>query len=475
MGVNKFNAYTTMPKVYFLFVFALFSNHIFSQKLEEVNEIDFALKVIRTGYPAYNYDLSLAKKFETFYQNTSRRPVQDTFAFVSNLYNFFNDSHFSITDYNFRKTIDSAASSEKFSKLLKQEINFANSSSVEGFWIDDYNSCIIGIYRDAKTKRKYRGFVIESIKKTLYPGTEILSFSFANGELRNCYYLSAFYRNRYYAESRTITNKNTIVLPWIKWRRLNNYSLQKKSLALYTPYTFDASYKILDSTTFYISIPTNDAENTIIVDSIVKTQDSAIRKSKTLIIDIRNNSGGRRRTYYALMPYIQTNEIIRDTDYRFCNSFYLQYYIDLKEEKLKKKDSALMYKIDSMTLHIKSNMNKFVYQSPDTFRVPFYTARPKNVAIIANYGTTSAAELMILDCIQSTKVKIFGEPTHGATDNLDAYSIITPKKYTLSIPTVIRKPNNKKLLLEGKGYQPGIIIPDSVSNWINYVKKFYED
>lgn len=76
---------------------------------------------------------------------------------------------------------------------------------------------------------------------------------------------------------------------------------------------------------------------------------------------------------------------------------------------------------------------------------------------------------------QSKKVTTFGEHTMGAVDYLDLYLVQSPtKKYKMYIPTTRRiiPPGQSKL--DGVGITPNIKISDTVPDWIEYVKDYYE-
>ncbi len=88
----------------------------------------------------------------------------------------------------------------------------------------------------------------------------------------------------------------------------------------------------------------------------------------------------------------------------------------------------------------------------------------------------SAAELMIFNFKQSKKVTTFGERTYGAVDNSDFYTVpLTSSRYILYIPsstTVI--PYHEKERFDGIGIFPDVPITGDKTDWIEFVKKYYE-
>ena len=83
---------------------------------------------------------------------------------------------------------------------------------------------------------------------------------------------------------------------------------------------------------------------------------------------------------------------------------------------------------------------------------------------------------MLLDFMQSKKVKFFGETTGGAVDYLSTFPIKTPsKRYIIYMPSVIRQGSGGKFsAIDSEGIKPDIFIDGKINNWIDFVKNYYE-
>jgi Peptidase family S41 len=457
--------------IIFLFFSIILPATIFSQNGQK--DIDFCLAKIRNDYPAYLRDKGKASAFEKFYLKVSAAPIIDTFNYVSSLINFFNDQHFQLVDRRFKEKIDKAKALENFKTVVAKLP--VHGSKLVGFWINDYHNCVVAIVGDKRRSGFYRGFVVESRENFLPLGTEILSFVANSKNNYPCTFVDPLTGFKSHLQLKLLENGMFTTHYYSKWSKLNNYKIGANALGNYPKFNIEAEFRVIDSATTYVRIPVNSSRNSKIIDSLLVLYDSTIRKSTTLIVDIRNNRGGALRTYRSLFPYIQTSEIIRDDSYRYYASSYLQSYIDVRDKRLSANDTTNLSRIERIIQLIRSNLGKFVYEAPDTIKFNSIMQNPKNIAVIVNYGCVSASEIMILDFIQSQKVKIFGEQTQGVADNLDAYAIETPGKYVLTIPSVLREPKDRKYLLDGKGYTPDVFIPSINTDWIKYVKEFYEN
>ena len=118
----------------------------------------------------------------------------------------------------------------------------------------------------------------------------------------------------------------------------------------------------------------------------------------------------------------------------------------------------------------------FLYVKEDTINFSsILNNKVKNVALITNNATRSAAELIILYLRGHEKVTVFGENSAGAVDYLDIFTYKLPvSKFVLWVATVKRYLSSSNDKLDSDGLIPNISIPDDVENWIDFVKKYYE-
>lgn len=288
-----------------------------------------------------------------------------------------------------------------------------------------------------------KGYVIEPRTPNLKPGMVCCSFEQEKGGIFNANYISTVDRYRVYARSYFRNDSIIITGSYDKWRKLNNYTPgYLKKLPLYNR---KAEFRKLTDKSFLIRIPENSYENVTRVDSLAKLYKDDIEKTETLIIDVRNNDGGTVSAYYPLLPFIYTNPIKTVNASLYCSpggiKDYEQSFNDYMISPKVDSNVAALYR--KTLVEMKAKPGIFILYPGDTIKYDNIKEYPKNVAIITNHGTLSAAELMLLDFRQSKKVKLFGENSGGAVDHLDYYHVMSPsKKYWLYIPK--KKDDNKR-------------------------------
>jgi len=233
---------------------------------------------------------------------------------------------------------------------------------------------------------------------------------------------------------------------------------------------------LLDSNNYLVILPANSEENVKIMDSLVKAEYKVMESAKNLIIDIRNNGGGTIRAYRSLIPFAYTNPIQQIGG----NKLYSKLICDVEEKNLNEyekenpSDTALIHLKNGWIQEYKMNMSKIEFDPGKLVRFDSIKRYPENVAIIANSGSMSAAEMMIYDYKQSKKVTVFGEHTYGGIDYLDNFYVDLPSmKYEASISS-----KERKILIGDKkrdyvGIFPDVVIPDSKTDWVKFVQDYY--
>jgi C-terminal processing protease CtpA/Prc len=84
---------------------------------------------------------------------------------------------------------------------------------------------------------------------------------------------------------------------------------------------------------------------------------------------------------------------------------------------------------------------------------------PRRVGILVDGGTVSAAEVLVLRGLKSTRVTVFGEPTEGALDYQSTYIVpLSPRerRWYLGYPTITASDKLPAEGMRGKGIQPDV-------------------
>ncbi len=461
-------------KLKFLIIFALANFYCllsFSQSYG-VADFNFLVTKIKTDYPGYR-NKRKAENFNKYLLEIVKNKTTDTFALLSKVSTFFNDLHLVIYDFGIKKFLDTSKCKLQKACITEYLDHNKNKNIYEGYWLSEYNNCIIGLKKVGTSPICYKGYVVETTTKAPlgYCVFEMI-------KEKNGYYQTDYKEEglgyRIFLKS-NFKNSTTLYLnSYGKWRKIKSY--KTGMLGRLISFKYDITFNKLNKKTVLFTLPDFSSYNVKKVDSIVKKNDSLISAANLLIIDIRNNMGGTIKNYLPLIPYISTGQIIHPSTYRLCSDDAIADFED--DMKNLNKDVADLLKeeykarLDSML----NNKGNFFIEYGDTLSNNNKILRnPLNVAIITNNNCLSAAELMLLDFKQSKKVKIFGEVTGGALDNLDALKIKLPNSgYTLFIATTKRVLKSSQPAYDNKGIKPDISIPDSVKNWVEFVKSYYE-
>ncbi|MFA6059246.1 MAG: S41 family peptidase [Taibaiella sp.] len=459
-----------MSKIRLSFILLLIPFCIFGQK----TDVEFLLQKIKLDYPGFA-EKTKGIDFDKFASKTIFNNREDTFKAMAIIVDFFKDRHLDLVKLKDTTLINKI----KCTQDLKVVINYLNKKlkkyPYEGYWVNDYNNCVIAIIR--KNKFKYEGYVVESRDSNiLYPGslsyefdltgTNVFLTKFTSDYSGTMFYIRSSFRN----DSLLITGANG------KWKKIKHYT---NPIITSLPVFDDAAKSVLlDKDNFLVTIPICSGSNAEIIDSLLKVNYQVISRTKNLIIDIRQNMGGTVRAYLPLLPFIYTRPIKKVNIDFYCSEDAIN--------KTQENIQAYIAKgnVDSNTLKSwykllqveKDSIGKFISDKQEILKYDSVMSYPQNVGIIINYACQSAAEIMLLDCMQSDKVTLFGEHTMGAVDFLDYYALNLPSnKYQLKVATTRRIIPSGKEKLDYKGIYPNIKIPDTNNNWVDFVRHYYEE
>jgi len=243
-------------------------------------------------------------------------------------------------------------------------------------------------------------------------------------------------------------------------------------------------FEMINDNTLYFRLPSFPMDTTRL-DQIIEGNINRITSTRNLIIDFRNNGGGRGNL--PLFEYLYTNPIVSSlaTDFYATEKNNQVIYnlsqgislmgsvlgVEMGEEVIEilKQHATHMYE------QIKDRVGEFVRidVSPEKFILDNVYQYPKHVAIITNKDTGSAAEHYTLMAKQSTKVKVFGEPTFGIMDTtfIGESMVESPCGEIWLQYTNARFSYVPGMVFDGIGIQPDFFIDSSVPDyrWVEHV------
>jgi hypothetical protein len=469
--------------ILFLISLAIFTS-VQGQQARE-NGLDFLTGKITKDYAGYADKIS-PKDMENLITKLRHSAVTDTLPWLSRLTNYFKDDHLAVFEAFHATRADSIESESNLSLIsdtLRASHGLASIDGAsgartsgdglaEGYWLDVLGNSIIYLRRiDA---RRWEGDIIET-KAPVPAGLHVLRMTKDHQDHQGQWqadYIDAAFGYRVVTTAWLKQPGVLIGRSYFKFRKCDHYT--PGMLAAIKPFSYDPSVDRPDSETLVIRMPYFEGSYAKLYDSLVKVNSAALNRISTLILDVRNNPGGTIRCYLPLAPYICTGPIHSVGGYqRVSNDVVedarkkLQYYVGQKDSA-----NAARYRdyIDSL--------EKF----RDSFLPDPGEERPcqpgmssiRHVAILTNHGARSAAELMVLDFRQSAKVTLFGENTGGAVDYLDELTFWLPgSHYAFWVASSKRQLTPKDPAYDSTGIPPDVAIPESESDWIGFVKKYY--
>lgn len=447
----------------------------FSQEQQFKNDFDFLSYTIKDTYAGY-HDKVKGKEFDVLVEKVKHSKSKDTFALLSQITTFFHDHHVLLyNDAISKQKIDTQQCQKDSQRVKNYFANKKIKDKYEGYWLSEYDYCIIALKKVKSNPVTYYGYVMESKAKVIPGYCSIKMVQQKDGT----YYTDYIGENLGFRIFLHARFKNDTIL-WVnsfggKWRRIAHY--RPGLLANKTTFSFKPNFVKIDSNTVMLKMHDFSLNSIKRFDSIIKTNTKLIEQSNTLILDIRNNTGGFINSYLPLLPYIYTGPIVHSGGYTLISNNFLKQYDESIKRYTERGDTASANNYINYRDTFVAKKGQLDYNKGDTLIKDIaILSNPKNVAVLINNNCLSAAELMLLNLKQSNKVTLFGERTGGAVDYLNAMRFRLPYgQYHLSVASVKRALTSKEPSYDGKGIPPDVEISDDVTDWIAFVKKYYNE
>jgi hypothetical protein len=455
-------------KTFFFFILVTFKIVLFAQNAK-LDDINFIVKKIKNVYAGYK-DKVISTEFDKLVKEIKLSKQHDTFALFSRLTLFFQDHHLALYQKKFNKDIDSTLSKKNLQNLFKSK-NTNSEKKYEGYWINELNNQIIFLTKSGKDN--YTGYIIESkngipaghcILK-LYKdkeGKRLTDYTDIDGEFR------VFTKSYFKSPSILVGNS------FFKWYKIVKY--YPNYLYSRLAFTKNPGLIMLDSNNIVIKMHDFSTKRiSKFYDSLIRVNARAIANCKNLIIDMRNNGGGTINSIIPLLRFICNKPIIQAAAFQLNSNELIEEAELEKKIYVERKDTARVAIYDKMISEMQEKKNEFIYIPPDTLSCNPVQSKVKNVGLIINHGCRSAAELVILYLKQIEKTKTFGENTAGAVDYLNLLTYKLPRtNYTFWVGTAKREITDKQPGYDNTGIKPDVQISDKITDWITFVKKYYE-
>jgi hypothetical protein len=168
--------------------------------------------------------------------------------------------------------------------------------------------------------------------------------------------------------------------------------------------------------TVIVSMTSHDPAYRAVLDSLVRANQNALGTAQRLIIDLRGNEGGGAFTSAALTPYIRSR-VQRRHRYQSDTSWMLSSPDQVAYARRSFGSDTSQF-VRTLVARLLESPGRLVPMPSFSSTAPSdtLTPGPGRVGIIVDGGTVSAAEVTVLQALQSTRAQVFGQPTAGALD-----------------------------------------------------------
>lgn len=474
----------------------LTSQNSFGQKCDCKKELLFVKGKISRNYAGYN-DKVTSENSQDYQQHSAKflksaKAVNDPFhcvAHINKWLHFFqeNNIRLDIETPNFdemdessiKKYYSNTRSLSKWTpaKIRKYLSNNSQLDPIEGIWENNRKSYVTAIIKSKKQKQSnnFLGIILEADGPFWSEGMVKLEIQKNEGG-----YTSDFYYKNHDPKVLAINLINEGVL------ELKGLTQWKKSFPEVDPNLLSAfnknyyqennplptpTFTSIDNSTSLLKIPSFEWDLAIVIDSLVKSNQTIISNSENLLIDLRGNRDGSDFSFLPLLQLIYTNPIYTDGIKILASPDNIfSWEVLLTNPKF---SPEIKLRIRELVGQMKQNENGFVEVPGETTTFPQSLKMPSKVAIIVDETCAGACEQFLLLAKQSSKVTLLGANTAGSID----YNHMRSSPM-LCLPYVLRYATSTSMRLPHKPINSTGVVPDILledGNWIaiatDHIKK----
>jgi hypothetical protein len=476
----------TIRKILFLLFLIIASPTVYSQSTEcncsnnldtlilktEKNYAGFPIKVNNQNLKAYQ----ILKKDLKESANTIRE-AKPCFHILSKYVKFFYDSHFNIRYYNpedFDQEIVHLNEAE-----LRKKISVKKKHELEGIWVNQDSSLKVGILQ--YPHQTFKAIVLETKNAKIPQGLVYMTISQGRRGWIVKYY------NSFSSTNFPIQLKGNLLQGWseeifgkifptqmneIELKELNTWKNNNNGLNFYK----------ISPKTAVLRIPTF-ANNDDKIMQLIQQNDSIIRSTENLIVDLSGNGGGSTGWvsflgYFMTKPIVQQNGFLRISSENVKLKLadiepYVTQPIPSGYEKYFPEATLNLYKKAYQDL---PSTQEIFYPVPGvTFPLDSITKYPKKIALVVDNLCGSSAEYFFYLSKESSKTTSYGINTFGMMDYEGASSTILPyTNFSVSIPIVKSSWTDTKPI-DKTGFKPTVsLVKIRQADWIKHIQQNME-
>jgi hypothetical protein len=225
--------------------------------------------------------------------------------------------------------------------------------------------------------------------------------------------------------------------------------------------------------TFYIGVGSFDESNTVAVDSLFHANDSILRTTPNLILDLRGNRGGSDFVYDPITPWIYSGPVSVQGVAVLATEDNVKGWMALLDEKdIPEPSKQYLRRVISQ---MQGQAGQLVDIAGDgTVTLPEVRPFPQKVVILVNGDCASSAEQFILEAMQSRKVTLMGQPTAGVLDYANVRVAAFPcLPFALNYATTRSRRVDMGKGIDNVGIKPDIVLTID-KDWVAEAREFLE-
>ncbi len=213
---------------------------------------------------------------------------------------------------------------------------------------------------------------------------------------------------------------------------------------------------IVRGKTVIASMVSHDPTYAGVVDSLVKENAAVLRSAERLIIDLRGNEGGSSWITNALLPFVRSYSR-RKHPYESDSAVMLSSPDQIAYAKRAFGSDTSTF-VRELVRRLEAAPGKLsFFPQDDSPARDTLVVNDAPVGVLVDHGTVSAAEVLVLRALESTRATVFGEPTAGALDyqSVNVVRILPDEsRWLLGYPTITASPHLPKNGMRGRGIVP---------------------
>ncbi len=252
---------------------------------------------------------------------------------------------------------------------------------------------------------------------------------------------------------------------------------EQAELATWKDNNHGLAFRKLADDVSYLKIPTfqnNDAA----IQQLVAANDSTIRATNYLVVDLTGNLGGNTGWVFFL-PYFMSNPVVQYPSMLRVTPENVQMKLadiepfvknPIPEEYKKYFPEEVLNQYIKAYEELPATTETFYPVPGVTFPLDSVTANPKKIALIVDNFTGSSAEYFFFLSKQSKKTLTYGRNTLGMMD-YEGMSYPTPlpyDKFYLTIP-IVKSSWTDRQPIDATGFEPEVLLKSPQSEWLKEI------